>query len=133
MAYENQNYPLKSTAVVSVYELNRDNLLFTFTKMDGKELSSFASGRPFWVRVIPGPHSFDMKACRSDLVGLMIVTKCFDAQFSIPFVKPGHVYVVESSSGPGAYNAKDLGLYPDYGVTLGLEGVNKERHRVKFE
>ncbi len=133
MTYDNSNYPLKYTAVLSAAELNQDNWLFGFTKLDGREVSSFSSGRPLWVRVLPGPHNFEMKACRSSLVALIIVTTCFDSQVSVPFMKPGHVYVLESGSGQGAYDARDLGLYPDYGITLGLEGVNKERHRVKFE
>lgn len=129
--------PLSQTSVFSV--LNDTGAKFAvpgIRTVDGKETSCFQVGCPIWVRVAPGAHTFGFRyATNFRLVGPFISHQAADLTITVRDMKPRHVYVArtrEMGDNTLRVDVEDLGENPDYGITLGLGGVNQATYKVGF-
>ena len=133
VAYEG-SHQLSNTSVLSV-GAGDGNSLAGIAKADGKGTSCAQAGCPYWVRVLPGKHTFQISykifdnGIASHRVG--------ETELTLDDMKPKHVYEVrfEATADKSGFRATatDLGENPEYGITLGLKGANQKYHRVSFE
>jgi len=101
--------PLSETAVFAAF----DNKVTKFNDprirmVDGKDTSCAQAGCPFWVRVKPGKHVFDVRySTNFRLSGYNFA----DASLIVEDMKPRHVYVVRyvESGGGVRITVEDLG------------------------
>ncbi|NTX26883.1 hypothetical protein HT746_07005 [Burkholderia pyrrocinia] len=117
--------PLVETAIFSAFD--KTQKLATVDEVDGRALPlCYISGYcPFWVRVLPGEHTFKVRY-QTDVVlfGSMMTAKVANFSLTVPDMKPSHVYTVEYQKvGSGVYaTVRDLGENPTYGVRAGFSG-----------
>lgn len=129
--YSDSSRPLSDTAVFStagfVGSANGQIL-----SVDGKETSCWEVGCPIWVRVVPGDHKFKIRLSIHDSVSSY---RQGETEFTVTGMKPRHVYEAQFHVEGNRFRVseKDLGENPEYGMTLGLKGVNQKYFRVSFE
>jgi hypothetical protein len=134
IAYANSGHPQADTAVFSVQGL-KGNALGQVVQVDGRDTSCVQAGCPVWVRVIPGNHTFRIRysiynnGIASHLQG--------ETDFELRDMRARHAYeanfIVDEAAKLFRPEAKDLGENPDYGLFVGLKGVNQKYHRLSFE
>jgi hypothetical protein len=103
--------------------------------VDGKEPSCIEVGCPYWVRILPGTHTFVVRYA-SDFYWSYQQSGHNYASLTIEVkdMKPRHVYVVRyrQLQKDVQYVVEDLGENPKYGITLGLKGANQAYYPVEF-
>jgi len=102
---------------------------------DGKKPSCIEVGCPYWVRVLPGTHTFVVRYT-SDATWSFQHSgyRYADLTIEVRDMKPRHVYVVRyrQLANDVQYAVEDLGENPKYGITLGLKGANQAFYPVEF-
>lgn len=106
-------------------------------QVDGKEPSCWQNGCPVWVRVLPGAHTFRVRiATDIKLVWHEIAYRQAELEIEVKDMKPRHVYVAHYRYSIDEQriiaDINDLGENPEFGISLGLNGVNRKYHRVNF-
>jgi len=99
--------------------------------VDGKGTSCAQVGCPFWVRVLPGSHSFSVEytsqwtASRHQYANLDV---------AVADMKPRHVYVVRYREKDESVQqaVEDLGENPDFGLELRAGITGTARYRAEF-
>ena len=127
---------LNETAVFS----SLDDKAVTFNEsrihlVDGTKTSCVQVGCPYWVRVKPGKHTFKVVYTSNHSWDLNSSGySVSNLEITVDDMKPKHVYVMRFSEKEGklSYFVEDLGENPEYGITLGLKGVNEKYYPVKF-
>ena len=129
--YSDTSRPLSDTVVFSTagFVGNANGQILS---VDGKETSCWEAGCPIWVRVAPGDHKFKIRLSIYDGVSSY---RQGEAEFTAIGMKPRHVYEAQFRVEGNRFHVseKDLGENPEYGMTLGLKGVNQKFFRVVFE
>ena len=103
--------------------------------VDGNKTSCAQAGCPFWVRVLPGRHVFSVYFTSDHSWSMTRSSyKYVDLEIEINDMRPRHVYVVryKAEGDQITYTVEDMGENPDYGLTLGPEGVDQEYFPVEF-
>ncbi|MFT4170912.1 MAG: hypothetical protein QM639_00010 [Rhodocyclaceae bacterium] len=124
--------PLSNTAVFASFDTTsstpHDSRIQT---ADGKKTSCIQVGCPYWVRVLPGRHSFDVHYM-SHIA--MTGHRFADFHVVVPEMKPRHVYVTRyrEIGERVSVAVEDLGENPQFGVSLGLKGLNNNYYPVEF-
>ncbi|WP_158527797.1 hypothetical protein [Pseudomonas sp. URMO17WK12:I1] len=131
-----ESVPVANTAVfVSLDDRTTKINDSRIQSVNNKETSCFKVGCPYWVRVQPGRHIFNVLYTSNHHWNLNQMGHTY-AHLSIEIqnMKPRHVYVARyrEESNQVDFTVEDLGENPDFGITLGLEGANKKRYPVKF-
>lgn len=130
-AYHRQPYlmyegrvPLGETSVFSSVD-EKALVEARIEEADGRRPSCAQAGCPYWVRVLPGTHSFKVKLSYQGAV----------FEISVADMKARHVYAVHyyASDKKQQCYVEDLGENPNFGITLGLSGVNRTFYPVSFE
>ena len=127
---------LSKTAVFSAFDTAQTKFFDArITHVDGKETSCALAGCPYWVRVLPGDHTFRIVykfnfGMNAGIIGNLAATTTLDLQD----MKPLHVYETKyEEAGTKVYfRVKDLGANPSYGLTIG-NALSKEFSSVKFD
>ena len=131
VAYSDTQHALSDTPVFSTQGFS-GNTLGQIVGVDGKGTSCAQAGCPVWVRVTPGDHTFRI---RYSIVSLS-QTLTGEADFPVTGMRARHVYeanfLTDEKQTKFLAGAKDLGENPDYGMWVGLKGVNQKYHRVSF-
>lgn len=128
--------PPADTAVFSA--LDDKGIKFVDSRIpsvDGKETSCIEVGCPYWVRVAPGSHSFVVHYTSNFSWGFRTSGYSYaKLNIDIPDMQPRHVYVARYKEFKDRVEVRieDLGENPSYGITLGLDGANKQFYPVKF-
>lgn len=127
------DHPLSDTAVF-VLRTEKGNDFGRILSVDDKETSCWQVGCPFWVRVIPGQHTFLVtyalfnNGTYSHLQGELTISPME--------MKPRHIYEGRFQSNERGQTFRvdvtDLGERTDYSIDLGLEGVNQNNYKVTF-
>jgi hypothetical protein len=130
------NTPQSETAVFA--SLDDRSTKFNDSRIlsvNGKKTPCAQVGCPYWVRVTPGSHTFKVRYTSNHHWNLHSSGySVAELDVALDDMKPRHVYVLrylERNDEVVAF-AEDLGENPDYGITLGLEGVNKRFYKVDF-
>jgi hypothetical protein len=103
--------------------------------VNAKETSCFEVGCPYWVRVAPGTHTFNVRYTANYQWNLRSSGYSYaDIKIEVKDMKPRHVYVAryKELNDRVVVVVEDLGENPNYGITLGLEGANKQFYRAEF-
>lgn len=110
----------------------KGNGLGQIVSVDGVNMSCVQAGCPIYVRVLPGDHTFKVRLSIYDSVATY---RQGEADLTIKEMKPRHVYEAQYVVDGNRFSVSsiDLGENPEYGITLGLKGVNQKFHRVGFE
>ncbi len=126
-------HPLSDTSVLVLRAFN-GNDLGQILSVDGKETSCWQVGCPFWVRVIPGQHSFRItyalfnNGISSHLQGELDVSSLE--------MKARHIYegrlIPNEADKTFRIHVADLGENPNYSIDMGLKGVNQKNYKVSF-
>lgn len=132
VAYADTQHPKSATSVFSSSGLN-GNTLGQIVAVDGAQTSCWKVGCPIWVRVLPGDHVFTVNYSIYD--NGISSHRTGTAEVRITAMQPRHVYEVRYEVMGDKFRAfaKDLGEDPDYGIYVGLQGVNQKRYRASFE
>jgi hypothetical protein len=129
------HHELRDTAVFAAFTTVPPDAESRIVAVDGEKPSCAQVGCPFWVRVLPGTHTF-VARYKFDLGlgGRMITIHYVDLVIAVADMKPRHVYATHYTRHGEQFevSADDLGENPDFGLTLGLSGVNKKYYPVKF-
>lgn len=123
--------PINDTAVFAAFD--RTDRGPHIELVDGKKTPCAEAGCPAWVRVLPGKHVFSIRDARYGGPGSVNAFQFFTIE--LQDMKPRHVYATHYQQYGGSisnWTVEDLGENPDFGITLGLEGVNKKYYPVKF-
>ena len=131
-----EDVPLSETAVFSVMDDKYPTHHMAQVKaVDGEKTSCWEVGCPFWVRVLPGQHVFDVYFS-SDHTWSMSTSsyKYVDFKIEVADMEPRHVYVVryERAGENIGYVIEDLGENPDYALKLWAPGAAQEHFPVEF-
>ncbi|MCX4164260.1 MULTISPECIES: hypothetical protein [Paraburkholderia] len=103
--------------------------------IDGKEPSCWQVGCPIWVRLLPGTHKFVVRfATGFESAPPLIKYWQTDVKIEVKDMMPRHVYVARYKRTTEGLTVlvEDLGENPEFGVWIGLKGVNRKYHRVSF-
>ena len=129
VAYSDARHPLSDTAVFSTQGL-KGNTLGQIVGVDGKGTACAQVGCPAWVRVTPGDHLFRIR------YRILSLSLKGEGEFPVTGMRARHVYEAnfrtDEKQTEVRADAKDLGENPDYGMWVGLKGVNQKYHRVSF-
>lgn len=130
-AYEG-SHPRADTAVFASFDINTAKYVDArITRVDTTKTASLEAGHPYWVRVKPGAHTFHISYSTNFRVG-----SHSQAMIEVPLtdMKPGHVYIARyrEAGGRVAVRVEDMGEKPDFGIPLGLDGVNAKTYKVEF-
>lgn len=122
--------PLSDTSVLSVAQFGR-NIYGQILSVDGVETSCWRIGCPAWVRVTPGEHVFRVRFNVYE-GGIISCGQC-EGDLRITRMEAKHVYdVVFNYQNSEFMVPRDLGEAPEYGMTVGLKGVNQRYVPVLF-
>lgn len=131
VAYLDKGHAVADTAIFALSP--QEGAVAEIPRVDGMRTSCWQAGCPFWVRVLPGTHSFmfDYKIYS----GNQIISLREPQEIVVESMLPGHVYKAELTSFKGKLrvNVVDLGEKPDYGIAMGLQGVNRKTYPASFE
>ena len=131
-----ENVPITNTAVfVSLDDKATKINDSRIQSVNNKETSCFKVGCPYWVRVQPGRHTFNILYTSNHHWNLNQSGYTYaNLSIEIKNMKPRHVYVARyrEENKQVKFTVEDLGENPDFGITLGLEGANKKHYPVKF-
>jgi len=131
------NQPLSTTTVFSSLDNNQTkHVEARITHVNGKETSCFEVGCPYWVRVLPGANRFTIRYATNFSLGVGVITHNYAViDVDVADMRPSHVYVARYSERGSrvSVQVEDLGGRPKYGITLGLDGVNKAYYPVQFD
>ena len=134
-AYEGSHAQAETAVFASFDQQSAKYVDARITLVDTTKTPSWEVGHPYWVRVKPGAHAFRI-AYKTDyrLAGPAINWREATIDVTVADMKPGHVYVARyrESWGGVAVQVEDLGERPDFGINLGLEGVNAKTYKVEF-
>ena len=133
IVYEDANHPLSDTAVFTVVprSLCGSNLLPAIKAIDGKPYDPKGAGSGFWVRVLPGPHQFDvlynlmdngLNSYKSAIVKVSVNMTPKNVYVATPILNDNSISV----------DVEELPASTDYRLCLGLKGVNYEDFRAEF-
>jgi hypothetical protein len=130
VTYSDARHPQSDTSVLTTSGMNGGGL-GQVAAVDGVKTSCWKVGCPIWVRVLPGDHVFTvtygMYGAGSSRTGTTDVR--------VTGMQPRHVYEVrfQTNGDQFAASVEDLGEDPDYGIYIGLQGVNQKRYRASFK
>ena len=130
VAYTDAQHAKSDTSVISTSGLN-GSALGQIVAVDGIKTSCWKVGCPIWVRVVPGDHvftvSYGIYGSGSHATGT--------TDLRVTAMQPRHVYEVRFQTSGDRFGAsvEDLGEDPDYGIHVGLQGVNQKRYRASFK
>lgn len=129
--------PLSSTSVFSSLDDKAQKFIEArITHVNGQETSCFQVGCPYWVRVLPGTNKFTVKYTSNYSMSAGLIRHSYAIlDVEISDMKPGHVYVSRYREQPNrvAIRVEDIGDRPDYGIVLGLQGVNRQFYPLRWE
>ena len=135
------NPPLSDTTVFSASDHTRTKYIDArVIAVDGKETSCVQAGCPYWVRVLPGVHTFRVRYTTDLGFGgyKEIVSRVATVNIEIEDMRPMHVYEAryrESSDKQTLHSGfVDLGERPAKGgLWLGQKGINLQYYPVSFD
>lgn len=131
VTYENKNHPLSNTSVFTTdgFLGNSNGQILS---VNGVETSCWEVGCPIWVRVKPGTNKFTVSLSVYD--NGIASYKVGVTEVVINEMKPKNVYKAKFDVVNTEFKVsiEDLGENSEYGIHLGLEGVNKKFYPVKF-
>ncbi|ASU37148.1 hypothetical protein hmeg3_01785 [Herbaspirillum sp. meg3] len=126
---------LSETAVFAAFDERQPGSHANILAVDGKATTCVQAGCPAWVRVLPGQHDFTVRYSAHFELGVGTYNwKRADTVVTVPAMKAAHVYQTRyrESADKLSVTVDDLGEKPKFGITLGLEGVNKKFYPVEF-
>jgi hypothetical protein len=129
------NLPLANTAVFAAFDYKSEGALINIPFVDGKEMPKFDAGYPYWVRVLPGRHTFTVRYNWDYGLSVGTVTwKTVDLPIEIPEMMPLHVYAARYTRRGNrvSVSIEDIGERPNFGIILGRKGVNQHLYPVEF-
>ncbi|MCP1453378.1 hypothetical protein [Pseudomonas kilonensis] len=128
---EARQHPMSDTAVFSAVQFS-GNILGQIISVDGVETSCWRAGCPGWVRVTPGDHVFKVRF--SIFYGINSY-KHGEDDLHITHMEAKHVYdtVFTYQDNQFSVAPRDLGEEPEYGMNVGLKGVNQRYVSVRFK
>lgn len=149
IAYQDRDAPLSNTAVLVAFDNNSPALtgadVVGVKEVDGASMDCFNSC-PFWVRVKPGRHTFNLRyQADSRLSGLSVAgpEPGFKISFKLAMIpltvqnmQAGHTYLVryQPQDGRVIASVEDLGQNANFGMPIcGMYGDCKMLYRAKFE
>jgi hypothetical protein len=128
-------HPNADTAIFVSLDQSSPYVDARIAKVDSSEPPSWINGYPFWARVKPGNHRFDLVLKSNFALGPSEVT-WLEGKRSVTLtdMKAKHVYVARYVREGAAARIQivDLGENPDFHLTFGLNGVNDNRYRAEF-
>ena len=131
VSYQDKSHPIADTAVFTTdgFVANSNGQILT---VNGVETSCWEVGCPIWVRVKPGTNKFTVRLSVYD--NGISSYKQGVTEVIIHDMQSKHVYKAEFHviNSEFSTSIKDLGLHSDYGIYLGLEGVNRKFYPVEF-
>jgi hypothetical protein len=132
VTYADVQHPQSDTSVFSSSGLN-GNTLGQIVAVDGVKTSCWKVGCPIWVRVLPGDHVFTVTYNIFD--NGIASHKTGTTDLRVTAMQPRHLYEVLYQIVGDRFRgfAEDLGEDPDYGIYVGLQGVNQKRYRASFK
>lgn len=128
-----EKIPINDTAVFASFDRTLSTGGPQIELVDGKKTSCAEVGCPRWVRVLPGKHVFYIRDSHFGGPGSFSTFQTFTIE--LEDMKPRHVYVPHYQQYGGRisnWTVEDLGENPDFGITIGREGVNQKYYPVKF-
>jgi hypothetical protein len=125
------DHPLSDTAVFSSFDDKAGparEMAARIHSVDGNKASCVQVGCPYWVRVLPGTHSFAVTYATDWNLNYHLEA---NLDIVVADMKPRHVYVVRyrTDGGGVAQIVEDLGENPDWGLPLGW---GRAPYKVKF-
>ena len=129
--YTEKSHPLSDTSVFAI-DIKGMPYVVSIDTVDGKLHRPAGAGSGWWVRVLPGVHTFQLK---------YNVKVNGESSYNYYVVKlkmaPKRVYLATLMVKPGedelSYTVKELPKDEVYKMGLGLEGVNYQEFPAKFE
>jgi len=131
-AYE-QKVPLSQTAVFMAMNQTGPLIQSRINQTDGKDMPCAVAGCPYWVRVLPGTHSFVLDYRSNFDVGLVTAGAVSwtgaGLEVNVPNMLPKHVYRASywESDGKVHLNVVDLGENSEVGLDFSYMGYHKAR------
>ena len=131
VTYENKNHPLSNTSVFTTDGFV-GNSNAQILSVNGVETSCWEVGCPIWVRVKPGTNKFTVRLSVYD--NGVASYKVGVTEVVVNEMKPKHIYKAKIDVVEREFKTsiEDLGENSEYGIHLGLEGVNKKFYPVQF-
>jgi hypothetical protein len=132
LAYQPGAYTNSQTAVFSALGAF-GSTVGQISQVDGMKMACLSYGCPSFVRVPAGKHTFTLNINVYDQ-GIFRY-KHGEVHLVIDDMEPRHVYELTFSDNGDRFAAgyRDVGKDPDYGIRLGLSGVNQKYFPITFD